>query len=163
MTELIGRRFGRLVVVAEVDRGKNRKRRWLCACDCGGSTVTDTNKLTSGYTKSCGCLTREVARLRHTVHGGKGTRLYTIWKNARQRCRNPRSPDFPLYGGRGIRFTTEWDSFAEFRDWAMNAGYTEELTLDRIDPDGDYAPNNCRWATWGEQRHNQRRCKGVMP
>ena len=163
MTDLIGRRFGRLTVTAEAEKGKDRKRRWLCSCDCGGKTTTDTHKLTSGSTKSCGCLTREAARARHLVHGGKGTRLYNIWKNARQRCRNPKATDFKIYGGRGIQFDPVWDDFAKFRTWATENGYKEDLTLDRIDPDGDYTPKNCRWATWEEQRHNQRRCKGVMP
>jgi hypothetical protein len=163
VSSLIGQRFGRLTVTAEAEKSKSRARRWTCICDCGGETTTDTHKLTSGYTRSCGCLTREKARARHLVHGGKGTRLYNIWKNARQRCRNPRTPDYKIYGARGIKFTPEWDNFETFRSWALANGYSDELTLDRINPDGDYCPNNCRWATWKEQRHNQRRCKGVTP
>ncbi len=163
MPDLIGHRFGMLVVIAEAEKGKNRKRRWLCACDCGGTTTTSTTNLTRNGTKSCGCLRRESARNRHLAHGGKGTRLYNIWKNVRQRCRNPKATDFKLYGGRGIKVCTEWDDFTVFRDWAMANGYHEDLTLDRIDPNRDYCPENCRWATWKEQRRNQRRCKGVMP
>jgi hypothetical protein len=152
-----------LTVIAEAERGNDRRRRWLCSCDCGGDTTTDTYKLKSGNTQSCGCLRRDTARDGHLLHGGKGTRLYNIWKNARQRCRNPKATDFKLYGGRGINFCTEWDDFATFKEWALLNGYTEELTLDRIDPDGNYYPENCRWATWKEQRQNQRRCEGVMP
>lgn len=163
MTDLIGRRFGRLLVIAEAGRGPDRRRRWLCTCDCGNMTTTDTSKLSSGNTRSCGCLHRDSARDRHLLHGGKGTRLYNIWKNARQRCRNPKTPDFYLYGARGVQFAPVWDDFTAFRDWALTNGYQEDLTLDRIDPDGNYTPENCRWATWKEQRHNQRRCKGVMP
>ena len=162
MVDLIGRRFGRLVVIAETERGRDRRRRWLCACDCGNTTITDTSKLSTGNTRSCGCLHRDSAKDRHRLHGGKGTRLYNIWKNARQRCRNPKTPDFYLYGARGVQFAPEWDDFNAFRDWALANGYREDLTLDRIDPDGDYRPENCRWATWKEQRHNQRRCKEVV-
>lgn len=160
---LRGRRFGRLTVLMEAERTKSRHTRWVCDCDCGGTTIAETYKLKNGITQSCGCLRNEVARARQLLHGGKGTRLYNIWKNARQRCRNPKATDFNIYGGRGIVFCAEWDSFATFQAWAMQNGYTDELTLDRIDPDGNYCPENCRWATWAEQRHNQRRCREVMP
>lgn len=156
---LIGQRFGRLVVVAEAEPGKGRRRRWRCQCDCGGETITSTYHLTHEQTKSCGCLTAERARERHLRHGGKGTRLYNIWKNMRQRCNNPKNPDFTLYGARGVTVCEEWDDFAVFRDWAESHGYRDELTLDRIEPDGNYEPSNCRWATWREQRLNQRRCR----
>ena len=162
--DLTGMRFGKLTVIASAGVGANRKTRWICRCDCGAETVVGSAyHLTSGNTKSCGCLHGATARDRHLLHGGKGTRLYNIWKNARQRCRNSKRPDFPLYGGRGINFSKEWDDFSAFRGWALQNGYTDSLTLDRIDPDGDYSPNNCRWATWEEQRHNQRRCREVMP
>ena len=161
--ELIGKRFGRLVVLAEADKGAQGKRRWLCVCDCGGFTVTGKSNLISGNTKSCGCLHGEMAAQRQYKHGGKGTRLYNIWKNARQRCRNTHNPDYcKWYGVRGIKFTQEWDDFSKFREWALANGYTDTLTLDRIDPNGDYGPDNCRWATWAEQRHNQRRSKEVV-
>lgn len=162
MADLTGQRFGRLTVLEPVT-GRGRTK-WRCRCDCGRTTVVGSaHHLTSGNTKSCGCLHDDKARERHLQHGGKGTRLYNIWKNMRQRCKNPRATDYNLYGGRGISIDPLWDDFGVFRDWALSNGYTDELTLDRINPDGDYAPNNCRWATWTEQRHNQRRCKGVMP
>ncbi len=160
-TDITGQQFGRLTVLcAELG---SRRTRWRCRCECGQDVVVGSaSHLTSGNTKSCGCLRRDTSRARQLSHGGKGTRLYNIWKNARQRCRNPKTPDYYLYGARGVKFSTEWDDFAAFRDWALQNGYTEDLTLDRIDPDGDYCPKNCRWATWLEQRHNQRRCKEVV-
>lgn len=161
--DISGQRFGRLVVLGYAEPGPDRKRPWVCRCDCGQVVVVGSAyHLTSGNTKSCGCLRADSARARHLVHGGKGTRLFNIWKNARQRCRNPKNPDFYLYGGRGVKFSPAWDDFEAFRSWALQNGYADGLTLDRIDPDGDYSPDNCRWATWMEQRHNQRRCKGVM-
>ena len=162
--DLTGQRFGRLTVVGSAPATRGRHLQWRCSCDCGRETTSTSYKLTSGYKKSCGCLTRESARDRHYKHGGKGTRLYNIWKNARQRCRNPKNPDYKKwYGSRGIQFAKEWDDFGAFREWALANGYNERLTLDRIDPNGDYAPSNCRWATAKEQRQNQRRREGVMP
>lgn len=160
--DLTGQRFGRLVVLDRIPPGEHRRTRWRCLCDCGREKVTDTNKLTSGNTRSCGCLRRDDARARHLEHGGKGSRLYNIWKNARQRCRNPKTPDFHLYGGRGVTFSPVWDDFDAFRAWALANGYRDDLTLDRIDPNGNYCPENCRWATWKEQRHNQRRSREVV-
>jgi len=159
--DITGQKFGRLLVISPESAGANRHVRWRCLCDCVRETVVGSaHRLTSGNTKSCGCLRNEKARDRHLQHGEKGSRLYNIWKNARQRCRNPKNPDFYLYGARGIKFAIVWDDFTAFREWALQNGYSKELTLDRIDPDGDYTPDNCRWATWREQRLNQRRCKG---
>lgn len=162
--DLTGQRFGRLTVLGPLPAGKNQRTRWSCLCDCGQEIVVGySHHLINGNTQSCGCLRRDSARGQHLIHGGKGTRLYNIWKNARQRCRNPKCPDYRVYGARGVRFAHVWDDFAVFREWALANGYRDDLTLDRINPDGDYCPENCRWATWREQRHNQRRCKEVLP
>lgn len=160
MSELVqGERFGRLVVI-EYAGVKNRHRTVRCRCDCGEEVIVGSMAhLRSGNTKSCGCLKAEEDHKRFLRHGGKGTRLYNIWKNIRQRCNNPSSPDFPLYGGRGIKLCDDWNDYEAFQIWSEANGYASELTIDRINPDGPYCPDNCRWATWKEQRHNQRRCK----
>ena len=161
MSVKIGERYGRLIVLEPVKVPGKSHTQWRCRCDCGKETVVcSAYHLTSGNTKSCGCFAIDDRRERHYKHGGKGTRLYNIWKNARQRCRNPKTPDYKLYGARGIQFSPVWDDFSVFREWALANGYSEELTLDRIDPDGNYCAENCRWSTWAEQRHNQRRCRG---
>lgn len=154
-----GQRFGRLVVVKAAGRNKQGSALWLCRCDCGGLTTVRGSDLRNGSVKSCGCAKVEACRARITRHGGGGTRLYDIWKGMRARCNNPNHKAYPQYGGRGIKICREWDDFASFREWALANGYREDLTIDRINNDEGYEPNNCRWASYVEQRHNQRRYK----
>ena len=154
--DLTGKRFGKLVVV-EKERKVNKTGKsyvwWKCVCDCGNITHAYTSSLKSCFTKSCGCWSRE----RSTKHGGKGTRLYTIWIAMKARCKNPRRPEFHHYGGRGISVCQKWSNdFGAFRDWALTHGYTPNLTLDRIDVNGDYCPENCKWSTYIEQGNNKR-------
>lgn len=167
--DLTGQRYGRLTVLAEAGK-KGVKRCWLCKCDCGSTTVVMTTSLRSGNTQSCGCYKAEhPGRLKH---GGCGTKLYRIYKNIKLRCYNERFPDYKHYGGRGIAICDEWlHSFESFRDWAIANGYHEtnnrsDCTIDRIDVNGDYCPENCRWVTQKTQVRNTRRtrkatCNGV--
>lgn len=156
--DLVGQRFGRLVVVALVkdEAGSNIPTRWMCACDCGKTTIVRGYNLRSGGTNSCGCLARERASERTKIHGEAGTRIHHIWNHMKQRCENPTNRAYRLYGGRGISVCDEWHEYTSFRDWAMDNGYQDNLTLDRIDVNGNYEPSNCRWITLREQQQNKR-------
>lgn len=153
-SDLIGQKFGRLTVreFLRVDT-KTKRVIWLCDCECGNTTEVPTSKLTSGNTKSCGCLQGEV----HKTHGLSDTRLHRIWMGIKRRCYTVTTHNYNDYGGRGIKMCDEWlNDFKTFYDWAMANGYKEDLSLDRIDVDGNYEPNNCRWANDYVQTHNRR-------
>lgn len=154
--DLHGQRFGKLVVIAPAERAENGKTRWLCRCDCGRETVVKTNALRTGDTKSCGCLVKEASSNAHKKHGMCETRLYRIWRGMKNRCCNPNARDYPYYGGRGIEVFPKWsENYAEFQEWALSHGYRTDLTLDRVDTNGNYCPENCRWVTWKEQALNK--------
>lgn len=151
LIDLRGKRFGRLVVLEYVGDS-----RWKCKCDCGMIVYPSSGNLRKGDIRSCGCLRREEASKAHRTHGESKTRLYRIWKAMRKRCNNPNDECYRLYGGRGITVCEEWSKYEHFKEWAIANGYSESLSIDRINPDGNYEPTNCRWATASEQSINKR-------
>lgn len=155
--DLTGQRFGMLVVVEESNERIQRKRAWICKCDCGKTHIALGTRLTHGNVHSCGCLRYKKAAEALTTHGKRHTRLYSIWTNMRNRCNLPTSTEYERYGARGIKVCDEWQhDFEAFYNWALSNGYRDDLTLDRKDNDGNYEPSNCRWATSYEQTRNTR-------
>ena len=151
-----GQRFGRLTVLQESGRSNSQGIKWLCECDCGNKVIVRSSSLINGTTKSCGCYQKNVISKMSTKHNCSRTQLYRTWRNIKSRCNNPNTPRFKDYGGRGIKVTKEWENFECFKNWALNNGYSDELTIDRINVNGDYEPSNCRWITNKEQQLNRR-------
>jgi len=148
---MTGQRYGRLTVVEYVRTEKSQSL-WRCICDCGKTIVTRRQALRVGDNVSCGCYNRE----NHTTHGMEGTRIYHIWRSVISRCNNPKDICYHLYGGRGIKICDRWHhSFENFYQ-DMKEDYSDNLTIDRIDTDGDYEPSNCKWSTQKEQGNNRR-------
>lgn len=158
LIDLTGQRFGRLVVESSERVKKNGKSHvyWICQCDCGNRTKVKAIYLTRGETASCGCLSKEILTNRNKSHGLSDTRQYSIWKDMIKRCENPNHAAHRYYFDKGIKVCDEWrNDFRNFYDWSISAGYQEDLTIDRIDTNGNYEPSNCRWVSMKRQGNNK--------
>lgn len=159
MLDLTGKRFGRLTVIC-LDHKENGYYFWECKCDCGNSKIVKTSLLRNGHTQSCGCKLVEHAKNMVYKHGLSNTDLYSVYRSMISRCYDKNHRFYKNYGGRGITICNEWlNNFKLFYDWALANGYRKGLSIDRIDNNKGYFPNNCRWATQKEQMNNIRNNK----
>jgi len=156
--DLTGQQFGRLAVVKRVENNKHKQSQWLCQCECGNMTTVNICHLKSGNTKSCGCLQKERVREVHLKHShackNKKSRIYYIWISMINRCNNSNNKYYKSYGGRGIRVCEAWLRFENFL--ADMGEKPNSMSLDRVDNNGNYGPENCRWSTNKEQQRNTR-------
>lgn len=162
--DLTGQKFGRLTVIKKTSKRENGEIVYKCICDCGNEALVKRSYLTTGGTKSCGCLASEMhselAKKAFTTNGyscnKKYSRLYRTWNAMIDRCHNNKCHNYKNYGGRGIKICDEWlNNFKTFYDWAIKNGYQKNLTIERIDVNGNYEPSNCCWITKGEQGYNK--------
>lgn len=161
LKDLTGQRFGRLTVMGRQGSDNQGAAVWRCQCDCGAVHAAAGYQLRRGGVKSCGCLSRETTAKRCTTHGKSSSRLWRVWSSMKNRCYCVSHRNYASYGGRGITVCDEWrNDFQDFYDWAMANGYDEnapymKCTIDRIDNDKGYSPDNCRWVDIKAQRHNR--------
>lgn len=167
---LTGKHFNRITAISPApDRVLKNGRHltmWNCVCECGNTLVMRSSDLKSGKVISCGCYRVQNTAKVHTTHGatkgGRNDRLYNIWAKMRGRCHNERLKEYKHYGGRGITVCKEWgESYQTFEQWALSNGYKQGLSIDRIDVNGNYCPENCRWATAIQQTNNTRKNKYI--
>lgn len=163
----VGKRYGRLVVVSRAEDmvlSSGRKiTMWNCICDCGNTCSIATTSLGSGLTKSCGCIntekrkSRDTKRRKYPDYDTRKRSLYKRWVNIRKRCYSKSNHNYPNYGGRGIKMCDTWrNDYLSFEKWSLEHGFEKSLTIDRIDVNGDYCPENCRWVGNHTQQRNKR-------
>ena len=153
---LNGLRFGRLTVVGFSGLNKHRKATWNCLCDCGNSVIVVGASLKNGSTKSCGCYELETKQERNTTHGLRKHDLYKTWINIKSRCYNSNNSHYKYYGKKGIGMCDDWkNNFKSFYDWAINNGWKRGLSIERIDNNKQYEPQNCKWIDMSNQSQNR--------
>ena len=148
----VGEKYGRLTVL----ENHHPKYEIICKCDCGVIKAFVPHDVFCGKTQSCGCLHKEMVKNMKYKHGESHTRLYKIWRSMLNRCQDKKAVGYFHYGGRGIIVCEEWQDYMTFKQWALANDYDKDLTIDRINPNGNYEPGNCRWVTWKVQANNKR-------
>lgn len=155
-SKYIGRQYGNLTIIEFVKKTSGNHLIYTCLCTCGTVKDIHLSNLQGGRTSSCGCLHRRIISETHRTHGESDTRLYTVWGNMKSRCENSNVDSYQYYGDKGISICKEWcDDFTTFKDWADSSGYAENLSIDRIDNDKGYLPENCRWVDGKTQSRNR--------
>ena len=153
--DITGKKFNRLTVIRRVENSFSKKARWLCKCDCGNFREISGDNLRNGNVKSCGCL-KAIRNKQRATHRKSNIRLYNIWRNMKSRCNCKTNPFYKNYGERGIKICTDWETFENFYCWANANGYNDNLTIDRVNVNGNYEPNNCKWIPLSKQAYNKR-------
>jgi hypothetical protein len=159
--DISGKRFGRLVAIARIGIDERNNALWRCQCDCGATAVIAGSNMRRGATSSCGCLRRETSSAQSRKHGLAGIPEWRIWSGMRARCSNPNNKAYKWYGARGIKVCERWCGPDGFMNFIADMGRrpSPNLSIDRIDNDGNYEPGNCRWATAKQQSQNRRVCR----